>query len=57
MAAQAETYREAIAEALIQSPSAQQILSPGRIVVVKSQSVELFTVKFFLFFPLFRSLK
>ncbi|KAJ4781291.1 ATP-dependent RNA helicase [Rhynchospora pubera] len=40
MAVQAETYREAIAEALMQSTSAQQFLSPGRIVVVKSQSGE-----------------
>ncbi|KAJ3685614.1 hypothetical protein LUZ61_014778 [Rhynchospora tenuis] len=40
MAVQAETYREAIAEALMQSPSAQQLLSPGRIVIVKSQSGE-----------------
>ncbi|KAF3333981.1 helicase SKI2W isoform X1 [Carex littledalei] len=37
MAVQAETYREAVAEAIMQSPSAQQLLSPGRVVIVKSQ--------------------
>ncbi|KAJ3676350.1 hypothetical protein LUZ60_003762 [Juncus effusus] len=39
LATQAEIYREEIAEALMKSPYTQQFLSPGRILVIKSQSV------------------
>lgn len=40
MASQAETYRDLVSEAVMQSHSAQQFLSPGRVVVVKSHSAE-----------------
>ncbi|THU46300.1 hypothetical protein C4D60_Mb09t03470 [Musa balbisiana] len=40
MASEAETHRQHILEAVLQSHSAQQFLSPGRVVVVKSQSAE-----------------
>ncbi|XP_062218251.1 DExH-box ATP-dependent RNA helicase DExH11 isoform X2 [Phragmites australis] len=38
MALQAEAHREFITEAIMQSPNSQQFLSPGRLVVVKSES-------------------
>ncbi|RWW29811.1 hypothetical protein GW17_00005648 [Ensete ventricosum] len=38
MASEAETHRQHILEAVLQSHTAQQFLSPGRVVVVKSQS-------------------
>ncbi|CAL9777952.1 unnamed protein product [Musa acuminata subsp. burmannicoides] len=40
MASEAETHRQHILEAVLQSHTAQQFLSPGRVVVVKSQSAE-----------------
>ncbi|XP_010928932.1 DExH-box ATP-dependent RNA helicase DExH11 isoform X2 [Elaeis guineensis] len=40
MASEAESHREHIAQATMQSHSALQFLSPGRVVVVKSQSAE-----------------
>lgn len=39
MALKAETYREDISEAVMQSSYAQQFLSPGRVVIIKSQVV------------------
>lgn len=42
MASEAETHRQHILEAVLQSHTAQQFLSPGRVVVVKSQSVSVF---------------
>nr|CAB3448922.1 unnamed protein product [Digitaria exilis] len=39
MALQAEAHRELITEAIMQLPSTQQFLTPGRLVVVKSESV------------------
>lgn len=36
---QAETYGNQITEAVMHSPVSQQYLTPGRVVVVKSQSV------------------
>ncbi|KAF8776364.1 hypothetical protein HU200_003596 [Digitaria exilis] len=38
MALQAEAHRELITEAIMQLPSTQQFLTPGRLVVVKSES-------------------
>lgn len=38
MAGQAEVYRDHISEVVMQSHSAQQFLSPGKLVVVKSES-------------------
>lgn len=38
LASQAETYRDCISEAIMQSNVVQQFLSPGRVVVVRSQS-------------------
>ncbi|KAG1365844.1 DExH-box ATP-dependent RNA helicase DExH11 [Cocos nucifera] len=40
MASEAESHREHIAQAIMQSHTALQFLSPGRVVVVKSQSAE-----------------
>ncbi|XP_077238807.1 RNA helicase, ATP-dependent, SK12/DOB1 protein isoform X2 [Tasmannia lanceolata] len=40
MATEAEKHREHIFETILQSNTAQQFLSPGRVVIVKSQSVE-----------------
>ncbi|XP_020086203.1 DExH-box ATP-dependent RNA helicase DExH11 isoform X3 [Ananas comosus] len=40
MALKAETYREDISEAVMQSSYAQQFLSPGRVVIIKSQVAE-----------------
>lgn len=40
MASQAESHRDRISEAVMQSHSALQFLSPGRVVVIKSQSDE-----------------
>lgn len=39
MYSEAEQYSNQISEAIMQSPVAQQFLTPGRVVVVKSQSV------------------
>lgn len=36
---EAETYSNQISEAILQSPSAQQFLNTGRVVIVKSESV------------------
>jgi len=36
---EAETYNNQISEAILQSPSAQQFLNTGRVVIVKSESV------------------
>lgn len=41
MASEAEMYRDAVSEAVMQSSTAQQFLSPGRVVVVRSQSVSI----------------
>lgn len=41
MHSEAEGYSNMIAEAVTLSPSSQQFLSQGRVVVVKSQSVSL----------------
>uniref|UniRef100_A0A0Q3VSR9 Exosome RNA helicase MTR4-like stalk domain-containing protein n=1 Tax=Setaria italica TaxID=4555 RepID=A0A0Q3VSR9_SETIT len=38
MALEAEAHRESITEAIMQLPSTQQFLMPGRLVVVKSES-------------------
>ncbi|XVF68917.1 hypothetical protein PTKIN_Ptkin11bG0039600 [Pterospermum kingtungense] len=40
MHAEAEEYNEQISNAVMQSPYAQQFLTPGRVVVVKSQSAQ-----------------
>ncbi|WOL15539.1 DExH-box ATP-dependent RNA helicase DExH11 [Canna indica] len=40
MALEAETHRQPILEAILQTHSAQRFLLPGRVVVVKSQSAE-----------------
>lgn len=40
MASESETYRDCVSEAVMQSHAAQQFLSPGRVVVVRSQSAE-----------------
>ncbi|KAF7833739.1 DExH-box ATP-dependent RNA helicase DExH11 isoform X2 [Senna tora] len=37
---EAEMYSSKISEAILQSPSAQQFLTPGRVVVVKSESAQ-----------------
>lgn len=39
MYSEAEIYRSQIVEAVMQSPGSQQYLNPGRVVVVKSESV------------------
>jgi hypothetical protein len=39
MALLAEAHRESITEAIMQLPNSQQFLMPGRLVVVKSESV------------------
>lgn len=39
MVLEAEAHRESITEAIMQLPASQQSLTPGRLVVVKSQSV------------------
>jgi hypothetical protein len=39
MSLEAEAHRECITEAIMQSSSAQQFLMPGRLVVVKSETV------------------
>lgn len=38
----AEMYNEQITEAVMQSPSIPQVLIPGRVVVMKSQSVSFY---------------
>lgn len=48
MALEAEAHRESISEAIKQSRTAQQFLSPGRVVVVRSESVSKLA-NFFLF--------
>lgn len=39
MYSEAEEYNSKIAEAVMQSPGLQHYLSPGRVVIVKSESV------------------
>lgn len=39
---EAETYNSQISEAILQSPSAQQFLNRGRVVIVKSESVSFY---------------
>lgn len=41
MATEAEALRQHVSEAVMQSHTAQQFLLPGRVVVVRSQSVSL----------------
>jgi len=41
MASQADIHRDAISEAVMQSSAAQQFLSPGRVVVIRSHSVSI----------------
>ncbi|KAF5185551.1 Dexh-box atp-dependent rna helicase dexh11 [Thalictrum thalictroides] len=48
MLTEADRHREAVLEKVMQSSSAQQFLSPGRVVVVKSQSVSVI-LKFIIF--------
>jgi len=55
MSLQAEEHREYITEAIMQSPSSQQFLIPGRLVVVKSESVCLHHLSFSLHNPLYLS--
>ena len=55
MALEAKEHRESITEAIMKLSSSQQFLIPGRLVVVKSESVCLHHLSFSLHNPLYLS--